>query len=124
MNSSQPPPAKRLRIGAHANELDDDSESSTVKYSEPWFDDGNVILEAEQTQFKVYRGILCENSQIFRDMFAIPQSPTSHDKMQDGCPVVQLSDCANEVRHVLKALCQRRCHQLVFVPIGNRLLTN
>lgn len=33
-----------------------------------WFDDGNVILQAESTLFKVYRGILAQNSSVFHDM--------------------------------------------------------
>ncbi|KAJ7167231.1 hypothetical protein C8R43DRAFT_984555 [Mycena crocata] len=42
-----------------------------------WFDDGTVILQAEQTLFRVYRGVLAAQSTIFRDMFSISQ-PDAH----------------------------------------------
>jgi hypothetical protein len=73
-----------------------------VKRSVPWFDDGNIILEAEQTQFRINRRILSEHSVIFKDMFDLSQ-PDGEGEVE-GCPVVHLSDRAEEVQHVLDAL--------------------
>jgi hypothetical protein len=70
--------------------------------SQPWFEDGNVILEAEATQFRVYRGILAANSTIFKDMFEFAQP--EGDGNVGGCPVVQLSDSAEDLQHVLEVL--------------------
>jgi len=77
--------------------------------SQPWFEDGNVILEAEATQFRVYRGILAANSTVFKDMFEFAQP--EGDGNVDGCPVVQLSDSAEDLQHVLMVLhdAQSRC---------------
>jgi len=72
--------------------------------SVPWFDDGNIILEAELTQFKVYRGILSANSEVFRDMFAIAQAGGNGEVEVEGCPVVHLQDKAADLRHVLEVL--------------------
>lgn len=73
---------------------------------DPWFDDGNIILQAEGKQFRVFRGILAASSSVFGDMFTIPQ-PTD-EKLVGGCPVVHLSDTAEDLHHVLKALFDRR----------------
>lgn len=81
---------------------------ATPKRSSVWFEDGNVVLQAENTQFRVYRGILCASSSIFKDMFSIPQPPLSKERLVEGCPVVYLPDSAIDVQYVLEALCQRR----------------
>jgi hypothetical protein len=70
--------------------------------SVPWFDDGSVVLEAERTQFRVYRGILCANSVIFKDMFSLCQ-PGEEGEVE-GCPLVHLSDSAKDVQIVLEVL--------------------
>jgi len=70
--------------------------------SQPWFEDGNVILEAEATQFRVYRGILAANSGIFKDMFEFAQPEGDGDVGE--CPVVKLSDSAEDLQHVLEVL--------------------
>jgi hypothetical protein len=78
--------------------------------SEPWFKDGNIVVEAEGQQFRVHRSILAAHSPIFEDVFAIPQPSAAHQSEHvDGCPVVKLSDTAQDLGYVLKALCHRRC---------------
>jgi hypothetical protein len=64
--------------------------------SKPWFDDGNLI----------YRGLLCESSTVFKDMFGLPQLVPGCD-LVEGCPVVSLSDTASDLQHVLMALYHR-----------------
>ncbi|KZP06058.1 hypothetical protein FIBSPDRAFT_842475 [Athelia psychrophila] len=78
------------------------AESDISKHSEPWFEDGNIILETEHTQFKVYKGILAANSSVFGDMFAFNQGDV--DQMEDNCPIVQLYDRADDLRVVLNTL--------------------
>jgi len=75
---------------------------SPPQCSTPWFDDGNVVLEAEGKQFRVYRGILSENSVVFNDMFYLSR-PGGEDEVE-GCPVVRLSDRAEDLRIVLEVL--------------------
>lgn len=79
----------------------DDLPSQPVR-SELWFEDGTIVLEAEATQFRVYRGILAANSAIFRDMFGLCQ-PAEEDTV-DGCPIVRLHDSAKDLRCALDIL--------------------
>lgn len=68
-----------------------------------WFEDGNVILIAAGTAaFKVHRGQLERHSEVFRDMFSIPQPKTQ--ALLDGCLSVELHDCPSHVFHLMTAL--------------------
>ncbi len=67
-----------------------------------WLEDGNPILVARNIGFRVYRGLLATQSEIFRDMFSAGNS-ASGDNV-DGCPVVQLSDSPEYVRHLLDVI--------------------
>ncbi|KAF8193928.1 hypothetical protein K438DRAFT_1969224 [Mycena galopus ATCC 62051] len=75
--------------------------ASTATYY-VWFDDGTVVLQAEKTLFRVYRGVLAAQSPIFRDTFAIPQPPTQDT--YDGCLLVILHDSPEDLRIFLKAI--------------------
>ena len=107
MSVADRPPLKRKRPETAEDE-------SFVPASDPvrsdiWYEDGNVILQAENIQFRVHRGILAQCSTVFRDMFSFPQPPSSDVEMVEGCAVVHLSDTAEEVGYILKALCPQRC---------------
>jgi BTB/POZ domain len=68
----------------------------------PWFNDGNIILEAELSQFRVYHGILSAHSIIFKDMFNLAQP--SEGENVGSCLVVDLSDCAQDIHIILEVL--------------------
>jgi len=68
-----------------------------------WFNDGSIVLQAEITQFRVHRSVLSANSDIFQDMFSVPQ-PSEQGEQIEGCPVVHLPDSAKDWTHVLRAL--------------------
>ncbi|TFK40674.1 hypothetical protein BDQ12DRAFT_733879 [Crucibulum laeve] len=72
---------------------------------EPWFDDGNIILVTQDapTAFRLHRGVLARHSEIFQDMFAIPQ-PSSEVEMFEGCQVVRMYDNPSELSNLVKAL--------------------
>ena len=64
-----------------------------------WFEDANVIFQAENSLFRVHKGILQAHSSVFRDMFAIPQTTTPLDSdVMDGCTFIQLPDVAEDIR--------------------------
>lgn len=67
-----------------------------------WLEDGNIILQAGNVQFRVHRSILAKRSPIFADLFQIPQ-PDSEPTV-DGCPVVILHDSAKDIEYMLLAL--------------------
>ncbi|KAJ7490872.1 hypothetical protein FB451DRAFT_1124434 [Mycena latifolia] len=69
---------------------------------ELWFEDGNLVLQAENSQFRVYRGILAARSPVFHSMLSFPQPPDS--ELVDGCPLVHLPDAESEVAEFLSAI--------------------
>lgn len=79
---------------------------------DPWFGDGNIILLVEDDDhrmlkaFKVHRGVLARQSEVFESMFDIPQPAPVLDSIDQigGCPVVRLYDLPNELSDLIKAL--------------------
>ncbi|KAF7370395.1 BTB domain-containing protein [Mycena sanguinolenta] len=91
--SSDSPPTKRQRTR---------DEDAVMKQSAFWFIDGSVVLQAENTQFRVHFGVLARHSTIFRDMQGLPQP--SDEPTVDGCPVVKLQDDPMDVEYLLESL--------------------
>ncbi|KAF7979806.1 hypothetical protein HWV62_40866 [Athelia sp. TMB] len=96
-----------------------DQPDATLLKGTPWFEDGTIIIHAQSTRFKVYRGMLAEKSAIFADMLSLPRpassSTTEDDDFDDGCPVVRLSDTAEDWGCMLDNLFNRR-HE--FTPLS------
>ncbi|KAJ7764718.1 hypothetical protein B0H16DRAFT_1717950 [Mycena metata] len=67
-----------------------------------WFRDGTLVLTADNVLFRVYGGLLAQESLIFEDMLRIPQPPDA--ETVEGCPVVHLPDNGRDVEYFLKAL--------------------
>lgn len=72
----------------------------------PWFEDGNLILEAGETRFRISRGVLASQSPVFREMLVFPQP--AGEELVDGCPIVRLYDSPEDVRYFLKAIYDSR----------------
>ena len=78
-----------------------------ITRSSLWIPDGNIVLEAEHTQFKFYRGLLARHSTFFRNLFDSMFPPGSDPHIEDdielveGCPVVCLADSADDVGYML-----------------------
>lgn len=88
---------KRPRTNSKDDEAPDPKPITTR--SEPWFEDGNVILETEHVQFCVHRSILSKRSTIFADMFGLAESSTT---AHGGLPIVQLTDSSQELAYLLE----------------------
>ena len=73
-----------------------------VAQSDIWFEDGNVILVAGDIAFRVHRGQLERHSEIFRDLFSLPQ-PVDQPTFQ-GFPTVRLYDSPSDITFLLRAL--------------------
>ncbi|KAJ7611816.1 hypothetical protein FB45DRAFT_1009626 [Roridomyces roridus] len=69
---------------------------------ELWFEDGNIVIQAENSQFRVHRGILAACSAVFKDMLSFPQP--ADVELVEGCPVVHLTDAPTEVTVFLRAI--------------------
>jgi hypothetical protein len=75
---------------------------TTKRCNDVWFEDGTIVLQAEDTLFRVYKGILARNSSVLSDMFVVGGPSSSSDEMVDGVPCVQIHDSATETRHFLR----------------------
>ena len=91
-------PLKRQRT----DDAQEDAETQVLQRSRFWFDDGNVILQAQNIQCRVHRSMLSLHSNVFKDVFNMPQ-PTDTMSILNvgGCPVIALSDEANDLEYVL-----------------------
>ncbi|TFK79702.1 hypothetical protein K466DRAFT_505139 [Polyporus arcularius HHB13444] len=72
------------------------------RHEEFWLNDGTIVLVAQDTAFRVYRGLLASQSTVLRDMLAA-SGPDAAD-LFEGCPVVHLSDPPEELTHLLRAI--------------------
>ncbi|KAJ7686503.1 hypothetical protein B0H17DRAFT_940412 [Mycena rosella] len=90
-SDSESPPLKRQR-----------TETGPVTRSEIWYDDGNVILQSENTLFRVHWSILSQNSSFFRSLQGLPQPP--EQPSIEGFPVIELPDTLPDVETLLRAL--------------------
>ncbi|KAM5539618.1 hypothetical protein V8D89_006727 [Ganoderma adspersum] len=103
-------PLKRTRLSTddstcsqiHPSGPSSTSSSTLQRHPEIWFDDGNIVLVARETAFRIYRGLLAGQSTVFSDMFA--SSTSSPDETFDGYPVVHLSDSPHDLAHLLRVL--------------------
>ena len=88
-------PAKRPR--------QKDSKEGLLHDGEYWLEDGNIVLVACDTAFRVYRGLLAAQSSVLAELFnSIPSS--TGQNIYEGCPMVPLSDSPEELRHFLRVL--------------------
>lgn len=75
---------------------------SNLVRSDFWFSDGNIVIIAGSAAFKVHRGQLERHSEVFSDLFSIPQP--EDQELIDGCAYVELQDCPSDVFYFLSAL--------------------
>ncbi|KAI0668011.1 hypothetical protein C8Q78DRAFT_980914 [Trametes maxima] len=75
----------------------------TMKQDEDfWFDDGSIVIVAEDTGFRVHRSLLARVSSVFEDTFSIPQPPDA--RAYQGVPVLELQDGAHDMKCLLYAI--------------------
>ncbi|TCD60635.1 hypothetical protein EIP91_009752 [Steccherinum ochraceum] len=70
--------------------------------SSMWFEDGNVVLVAENTGYKVFKGVLSLHSEVFQDLFTLPQPQDA--EIFDDCYVVRMPDSQQELACLLSAI--------------------
>ncbi|KAF9071185.1 hypothetical protein BDP27DRAFT_1291582 [Rhodocollybia butyracea] len=94
-----------------------------ITRGDPWFEDGNIILVPQEDPessesasearlgFRVHRGVLARHSEVFQDMFELPQPDTLDDNDNDnevswyeGCQVISMYDIPIELSNLVKAL--------------------
>ena len=69
---------------------------------ELWYEDGTVILVAQEVEFRVYKGLLADQSPVFESIFSSSRS-SSVDKMEQDCSTFCLTDSPSDLRHIFRA---------------------
>ena len=82
------------------------SSAGYTKARDLWYEDGNVILEAEDTLFRVPTLLLANTSRIFRELFLLADAPDA--ETFECCPLIHLTDRATDVAYFIKALLDPR----------------
>jgi hypothetical protein len=80
----------------------DEVTANLAKYDDFWFEDGSVVIVAQDKHFRVHQSILSRHSEVFADMFSIPQPPTQ--ETLDGCPILKLNDELYDLVDLMKVL--------------------
>ena len=95
-------------VDSTSNQTLVDQQQQLERSTDVWFDDGNCVLQAENTVFKVYFGLLAKYSVYFQTMITLPQPDANAEEpqpMYENCPlIVLLGDSAKDTRYFLKAL--------------------
>ncbi|KAG6879269.1 hypothetical protein C0992_003944 [Termitomyces sp. T32_za158] len=74
--------------------------------SEFWYDDGSIVLVVGDTAFRVHKSILSQHSDVFADLFTVPEPPKGELDFMDGCSVVHLQDDLKDFEQVMQAIYQ------------------
>ena len=109
---------KRKRIDDDEAEFSDESVASPTLCAEDhiqeirgkrrkqharyYFNDGNIILLAEDTIFRVHKGLLILHSGYFEKLLSVPQERDA--EIVDGCPLVSLDDKAVPIEQLLELI--------------------
>ncbi|KAJ7142082.1 hypothetical protein C8R43DRAFT_1238198 [Mycena crocata] len=80
----------------------DVDQNAPTRVEELWFSDGGLVVQAENSLYRVSGGILAARSSVFKDMLSFPQPPDA--VTVEGCPVVQLPDSAGDVTCFFRAI--------------------
>jgi hypothetical protein len=86
---------------------------------ELWFEEDNLIIRAEDSLFRVSKGILAARSPVLKAMLFGPRQPSPKTEEMYGCSVVELPHSARSVTHFLKAIFDSE-YVMAFVCQTNR----
>lgn len=92
-----------------------DSTTTPIPHTEFWLHDGSIVLQVQGTLFKVHQTILANHSEVFSDLFSLPQSDGDEGERMDGCHVVHLHDTAEDFADLLKAIYHPSYDPLLFL---------
>ncbi len=96
-------PRKRARVEGETSNL---PTCGLRKDGEVWLSDGSiVVVAADNVAFRVHKSTLARRSEIFRDLFSLPNADAATAETMDGCPVVYVSDSSDDIRHLFLVLC-------------------
>ena len=89
------------------------SSAEPTRHTEFWLHDGSIVLCVQETLFRVHQTILANHSEVFADLFRLPQ-PLEGEEAEmeggdgmhkiEGCHVVHLQDDVDDFVDLLKAI--------------------
>ncbi len=79
-----------------------DVDNTPTRVEELWFSDSGLVVQAEQSLFRVSGAVLAARSPVFKDMLSFTQPPDAETFA--GCPLVRLSDSAADVTCFFRAI--------------------
>ncbi|KAI0672094.1 hypothetical protein C8Q78DRAFT_1077668 [Trametes maxima] len=89
------PDRKRPRLSTEDDGVGETEVKPFVNHLTLYFDDGNVVLCAGRTLFRVHRSVLSKHSAVFRDLFEKP-----HERFR-GLMHVTMEETAEEIESLL-----------------------
>ncbi|PIL33271.1 hypothetical protein GSI_04721 [Ganoderma sinense ZZ0214-1] len=96
--SDGPRSSKRTRVD------EEDGPPVLQRDEDVWLSDGNIVVIASDTvAFRVHKSILSLRSEVFSDLFSLPDANMA--ETMDGLPVVHVSDSPDDIRRLLLVLC-------------------
>lgn len=81
-----------------------DKDSKWTRHADLYMDDGSVVLLTENTLFRVYLRWLARKSDIFAHLTAFDNVQPPDAETYDSCPLIRLSDTAEDLEHLLIAM--------------------
>ncbi|KAL4244066.1 hypothetical protein ABKN59_010958 [Abortiporus biennis] len=89
---------------AQAGEARFETHPSITRSERIWMDDGNIVIIAEKTAFRVHKSILSLHSEVFKDIFELEHPSDSLEETFEGCPTLHISDAASDFTLILEIL--------------------
>ncbi|TBU56272.1 hypothetical protein BD310DRAFT_882888 [Dichomitus squalens] len=71
----------------HLNEPDNDSPPFAVPHPEYYLEDGNLVIQVENTLFRVFRSTFTRHSAFFKDLFSLPGPVGTAEGLDDDNPL-------------------------------------
>lgn len=107
MSSESAPSLKRARVEDGDQEPAPNPRISNLqKDDDVWLSDGSIVVAAaDNVAFRVHKSTLSRRSEIFNDLFSLPNADKATAETMDGCPVVRVTDSSADIRHLLLVLC-------------------
>ncbi|KAF8516077.1 hypothetical protein JB92DRAFT_2810425 [Gautieria morchelliformis] len=98
MTEPSSPPGKRSRTDTNQHQSRD-----WKHHPELYMPDGTMLFLADNTLFRVYPGLLSKHSEVFSGMASLSQCQPPNSETYDGCPVVRLTDDAEDLAFFFSA---------------------
>ena len=72
----------------------------------PWYSDGSVVLQAEDTQFRVHKSIMSECSPVLKTL--LEAQTDQKVPTVEGCPILYLDDTKENIEYLITTFYGRR----------------